>query len=251
MAITLSFDLSTPQSTRQILEKNLPNDLYFPIHIHVDAQGLTIKDLSEEAPLNNLRFSLLDKSHQYLSQTLNKKQILWRALHIGKSKTTPTVVDCTSGFGTDSFILHQLGAHVISIECNPLIAVLLKTAVHQFLSASHIQPSNSWTVVSNEADKWIKKQDVTTFTHVYLDPFFHKKSPAKPKNPMQWLQKITQEQQPHPEKTLHEALKRPLHSVIVKRARHADYLDQLKPNRGSLLQKTSRFDCYYPDHANE
>ena len=58
---------------------------------------------------------------------------------------------------------------------------------------------------------------------------------------MQWLQKITQEQQPHPEKTLHEALKRPLHSVIVKRARHADYLDKLKPNRGSVKNQPLHF----------
>lgn len=245
MPISLSFDTNISRDSKEICQELLALPTHLILNIHCDNHGLTLQDLGPNA-LNDFRLSFLDKTHTYLAQTLSKKQPLWRALQVQKP-IQPIVVDCTSGFGTDSFSLNHLGAQVISIERNPIIAKILSVTV-ALLQIHTPNKDNSWQVHHIDAEHWLENPSVD-FSHIYMDPFFLKKGYAKPKNPMQWLQKITQEDQPNPDNLFAKARESRAQSIIVKRAKAANFIAKCKPDRGSLFQKSSRFDCYSPIHA--
>lgn len=242
MPISLSFDTNISRDSKKICQDLLPLSTHLMLNIHCDNYGLTLQDLGPNA-LNDFRLSFLDKTHTYLAQTLSKKQPLWRALQLQKPMQ-PIVVDCTSGFGTDSFSLNHLGAQVISLERNPIIAKILSVTV-ALLQTQTSDKIHSWQVHHIDAEQWLANPSAD-FSHIYMDPFFLKKGFAKPKNPMQWLQKITQEDQPDPEILFTKARKSRAQSIIVKRAKVASFIAKCKPDRGSLFQKSSRFDCYSP-----
>jgi 16S rRNA (guanine1516-N2)-methyltransferase len=201
-----------------------------PIHLHLHASSADLPDLT---------LNFCDTQHQFLAQSLSKKQPIWRALQ-WKKPQTPYLFDTTAGFGQDSFIFAHLGAKVVSIERDPLIAALLGYAVEMLKKT---KPQLDWEVHLGDAKTWLHNTTLTP-THIYLDPFFHKKNSAKPKNTMQWLQFITQEKQPCPEELFKQACGMPCSHIIVKRAKEAPFLLNQKPDRGSILQKASRFDCY-------
>lgn len=191
-------------------------------------------------PLPDLTLNFCDAQHQFLARSLNKKQPIWRALQWKSTQISPILFDTTAGFGQDSFIFAHLGAKVISIEKNPLVAAILGCAVWRLKNEN---PHLNWEVHLGDAKTWLENTSLTP-THIYLDPFFHKKNSAKPKNTIQWLQFITQESQPCPEELFRQACNIPCSHIIVKRAKEAPFLLNQKPDRGSILQKASRFDCY-------
>ena len=237
--IRLSFSEDTPKHIADTLRNGIPQTYSISLEIHCEPTRITLR--SSENKLDDLTLSLMDKPHRFLQQTVSTRQCLWRALQL-KSQTRPYVVDCTAGFGEDSFILSILGARVVSLEQNGLVAALLNTLVTML---KHQQPSLQWQVHHSQSEQWLR-HSTDDYTHVYVDPFFHKKSNAKPKNPIQWLQNLCHEQQPCPEKLLQSAQQLPVQSIIVKRAKSAGFLGGIKPDRGSILQKASRFDCYSP-----
>lgn len=238
MPISFTFDQPPPDHLTQWFTKASASKPHLHIHIQATTLGLHLHTSSH--PLPDLTLNLGDAQHRFLARSLSKKQPLWRALQWKNKTTTPYLFDTTAGFGQDSFIFAHMGAKVVSIEGDPLIAAILGYAVWKIKKDT---PNLDWDVHHSDAKAWLQNTNQTP-THIYLDPFFHKKNSAKPKNTMQWLQYITQETQPCPEALFQQACSMPCSHVIVKRAKEAPFLNNQKPDRGSILQKASRFDCY-------
>ena len=229
--------ISTPLKKNEALLQKISVNA----HISTSSVTLTKTDLS----LAPLTLSFIDDKTQNRLQKINKSQPIMKALNIAKPNNCDLLlIDLTAGFGLDSLTLSTLGLPLISIEKNPITAAVLKTLVLQY---KEIKSNLNWQVFNSCSIDWLNKQDKPCASHIYLDPFFQKKKTALPKNTMQWLQALNTPPTPSNEKNLFTtAYQHASERVIVKRDKHADFIDKQRPNQGSITQKTSRFDCYKP-----
>lgn len=237
-SITLYIDRSSPIATACQNQQHLFAKVKLHLVIHQDS--IELHDTSQA--LAPLTLSFVNAP----TPTKNCKQPLLKAINIKpKSQTPVTIADLTSGFGQDSLTLSRLGYPLFSIESNPITAAILQTLVQQYQNQN---PQVNWKVIHTCSTTWLqKKHDL--ITHYYIDPFFHKKKTALPKNPMQWLHRLACFTPPSDEaQLLGLALQQPCQRIIVKRDRNAPPIDNHKPNQGHIEQKTSRFDCYKPHH---
>jgi 16S rRNA (guanine1516-N2)-methyltransferase len=182
----------------------------------------------------------------------HRKQAIARAVGTS-SKYRLTVIDATCGFGSDAMVLANLNCQVYAIEQNPEIARLLKDRL--LLAQQHpiLQPiikdiklftGNSIEVIPQLIHQYGFIPDV-----IYLDPMFNGKSKAAPNKLIQKLRKIITEQPAdltdNNDYLLEVSLQHCKKRVVVKRAKHAPYLADLKPSY-SLTGKANRFDVYLP-----
>ena len=66
----------------------------------------------------------IEKNNQRLR---DKKDMFWKIFSQNKS----AILDCTAGFGRDSFLLDSMGHDVTMIENSPIVAMLLKNALRR------------------------------------------------------------------------------------------------------------------------
>ena len=93
--------------------------------------------------LNNNQITLLNHNYRppvpisidFLSQSFIKKidkrlsqnEIFLKIFQ----KKNSRILDCTAGFGRDSYLLRSLGFNLVMIEKNPIISLMLKHAVEK------------------------------------------------------------------------------------------------------------------------
>lgn len=228
-----------PQEITKPLEKISAHLKNRNIHVHLTTKNITLNDQNFKIEPLTLSFTSQKSLHLINHQ---KKQPLLKAINIKKNTTRETtIVDLTAGFGKDSLILSTLNRPLISIEKNTITAAVLKTLVEQY---KQINPQCQWEVICACSTKWLNQQQAN-LTHLYLDPFFAKKTTALPKKDMQWLHYLNTYEQPSNENELFiTAHGKSKDRVVVKRDKKAAFIADKKPNQGSIMQKTSRFDCY-------
>ena len=182
-----------------------------------------------------------------------KSEMIARACNLTEK---PILVDATAGLGHDSLLMAQLGAHVILIERHPILFTLLEDSkkraeddafLSQVVARIDLIFANSADYLKQQAQQ-NKKVDV-----VYLDPMFPQrdqnqqaeKKQAQVKKQMQLLHLLLPEDG---EMDLGDELldlaKTIAKRVIVKRPRHAVFLDQQQPNH-QWLGDACRFDAYF------
>ena len=215
------------------------------VNITISVTEKTVELTDKNQILAPLNLSFCDHKTQSLLVQINSQQPLIKAMHICQTHSA-SIVDLTAGFGRDSLILSTLNKPLISIEKNPITATVLRILVAQYQT---INPCN-WQVISGCSLFWLQQQS-SNFSHFYLDPFFHKRKNALPKNDMQWLQKLgqiqtTDDNDKNVKDLFTTAYCHATTRIVVKRPKNAAYLHNKKPNQGSIYQKTSRFDCYKP-----
>lgn len=199
-----------------------------------------IELIDKKQVLAPLQLSFCDHKTHCITQACTKQPLL-KAINISQDQKA-SIVDLTAGFGRDSLMLSTLDKPLLSIEKSPITAAILKVLVAQYQT---IHPCN-WQVITDCSLSWLKTQN-KHFSHCYLDPFFNKRKSALPKNSMQWLHKLGGDDSTnHTETLFTTAYQYTTVRVVVKRDKNAYYLNQMKPNQGSIYQKTSRFDCYKP-----
>ena len=241
MTIQVIKDNTCDQHIAHELKNKLPPISAYQLNIAITHDSLLVS--TPELNLEPLALSVLDNKAQHLEKTLHAQQPLLKAL--GKDILTEkaTVIDTTAGFGHDSFIMCAYGLHVISIEQNPIIFALLDCLKNMLLKQ---RPTLRWDVIQGNSIHWLEHiQHNYPAKAIYMDPFFEKKQKALPKNRMQWLQQLAGDDTPSPEALFNQACQTPITKVVVKRDLKAPYLCNKLPNSGSIIQKTSRFDCYY------
>lgn len=185
-----------------------------------------------------------------------KTEQLARACHVNEQ---PTLIDATAGLGHDALLLASLGARVMVLERHPILFTLLESqyqvAQHDGFLSKCVQDMQLHFV---DAQQYLTEQQQHSVDVVYLDPMFpqrhqHTQKKAQVKKQMQMLHILLHDEQFDDEQNpnqldLGDALlplaQRIAKRVIVKRPRHAVFLNQQVPNH-QWVGETCRFDGYF------
>ena len=192
-----------------------------------------------------------------------KSEMIARACQLTEQ---PHVLDATGGLGHDSLLLACLGARITLLERHPILFTLLESAKHEALKDAFLKPIvEKIELIFADAEQYLKQsvaclnqtssiENITAPIHidvVYLDPMFpqrnqnSQKKQAQVKKQMQLLHLLLPE---NGHMDLGDALlplaQQHAKRVIVKRPRHAVFLNQQTPDH-QWLGDACRFDAYF------
>ena len=101
----------------------------------------------------------IEKNNQRLH---DKKDVFWKIF----SQNNATVLDCTAGFGRDSFLLESMGHDVTMIENSPIVAMLLKNALRRSNNINiKLFFGNAYDYMKHSNEK---------YDYIYIDFMFEK-----------------------------------------------------------------------------
>jgi 16S rRNA (guanine1516-N2)-methyltransferase len=166
-----------------------------------------------------------------------KKQGLVRAC---KPKPELKIIDATAGWGRDAAILSVLGAEVLMIERNPIIAALLADALSRRTLAEQQQMKLS--LYSGDARSYLTNLSPQDYPDViYIDPMHPLRTKAAlVKKDMQVLQEII-----GPDEDAYELINIAIHRVKQKVVvKWPQKINSLLNATACIPGKTVRFDIY-------
>lgn len=159
-----------------------------------------------------------------------------------------SVLDATAGLGQDAFILASAGCQVTLIERSAILHALLADGLRRGIASENARVAASaarMVLVHGDSANLSSDQVAQKPEVVYLDPMFpERRKSAKVKKNMFLLQQLLDDDVASAD-LLHNALQLAQKRVVVKRPRHADFLEGRRPSH-QLVGKTSRFDVYLP-----
>lgn len=188
-----------------------------------------------------------------------RNEALAKAIGI-KGKDALSVIDCTAGMGSDSFVMASVGAHVTMLERSPVIAALLEDALYRISAEGLATQAQDHDVQALSKRLCLVKSDATSYLLaegekakqesladvIYLDPMFpHKKKSALVKKEMRAFQQLLGEDTDSAQ-LLEAALNYAGSRVVVKRPSYAEPIELSsgrKPNT-AIESKKHRFDVY-------
>ncbi|WP_218814372.1 class I SAM-dependent methyltransferase [Rickettsiella endosymbiont of Dermanyssus gallinae] len=242
---------SEPQ--QQLAAQNLAKQYFLPyidssqqekfsFVLVLSEKELMLKNI-EQKDWGNLQIDFLKGSIGYrLRHVQGQKQLLAKAIG---SKTPPkaSILDLTAGLGKDGFIFAQLGFTATLLERSPIIAALLQDGLDRALSYKSYSACNI-QLIHSEAKTYLSQMDTEKLPDIiYLDPMYpHSTKSALVKKEMRFLRQIVGDDTDS-QTLLPLALTHARKRVIVKRARSAPFLSELKPQH-SIFGKKLRFDIY-------
>jgi 16S rRNA (guanine1516-N2)-methyltransferase len=208
------------------------------------SQGLSLR-LSSEPTWSDIRVDFASAALQYRKQHGGgRNEAIAKAIGI-KGKESLTVLDCTAGMGTDSFVMASVGAKVTMLERNPIISALLEDALIRLEEAGESILAQL-SLESIDALEYLSKPTSTKADVIYLDPMFpHKKKSALVKKEMQAFQMLLRPDQDS-EQLLGAAIAYGPKRIVVKRPAAAPELKNmqtLSPTM-SIRSKKHRLDVY-------
>ncbi|MBL4773590.1 MAG: class I SAM-dependent methyltransferase, partial [Alcanivoracaceae bacterium] len=212
----------------------------------MDLNPVLSQDTNYQIELFENKLSLYqkqDKHHVFVD--FNSKQLNFRSqAHInaelvnkavlGKKKQATTIMDCTAGFGKDSYLMSLTGSQIIAYESNPLMYALLKDGLNR---------ANIDTISLRKKDA-LKEVKNTDCEVIYIDPMYptNKKS-AKNNKHMMFLQAFVGHQAEMAEQLFTQALLSKAKKIVIKRPVKAAYVLAKKPT-SQIVGKAARFDIY-------
>lgn len=217
---------------------------YCDFLLHYSKGCLWLKSTAEDA-LGAICVDFDDDSLHYRQRRPVRPEALLKAGGIKRGQSA-RVVDATAGLGLDAFLFASAGAQVTMFERSPVLHALLldglrrgmhspEQRVRESVARMHLQHGDSAQLMLQTLED---RPEL-----IYLDPMFpERKKSAKVKKNMALLQQLLHAE-PEAETLLHVALQIAGKRVLVKRPRHAPFLDGRKPSF-SHEGKSSRFDVY-------
>jgi 16S rRNA (guanine1516-N2)-methyltransferase len=150
------------------------------------------------------------------------------------------IIDATAGWGRDAAILASLGAEVLMVERNPIMAIVLQDALDRRDEESKVKLKLS--LYAGDALDFLKSLSAIHFPDViYLDPMHPtRQKSALVKNELQILQNMIGEDT-DAKMLLHLARTRVKQKVVVKWPQKTS---SLIPTSSFVAGKTIRFDIY-------
>ena len=101
----------------------------------------------------------IEKNNQRLH---DKKDVFWKVF----SQSNSAILDCTAGFGRDSFLLDSMGHDVTMIENSPIVAMLLKNALRRSNNINiKLFFGNAYDYMKHSNEK---------YDYIYIDFMFEK-----------------------------------------------------------------------------
>jgi len=188
-------------------------------------------------------FNVCEKHHVFVDFT-NKKLAFRSQAHLnaelvikavlGKKKQALAVLDCTAGFGKDSYLLSLTGSQITAYESNPVMMALLKDGLNR-------AEINSINLINKNALKHIKN---TNCDVIYIDPMYPaSKKSAKNNKEMTFLQSFIGHQAQMAEDLFVQARLSKATKIVIKRPLKASFIQAQKPT-SQITGKAVRFDIY-------
>jgi len=225
------------------------------VRLRIELLGLNPLDLDPflsanpeyKLELHERKLSILhlkDKHHVYVD--FNSKQLKFRSqAHLnaeliikavlGKKKQPKLIMDCTAGFGKDSYIMSLTGSKIVAYESNPVMFALLKDG----LNRSVIE---NISLRKRDALREIRTTDCEV---IYIDPMYPAtKKSAKNNKYMMFLQSFVGHQAEMADNLFTQALQSQTQKIVIKRPVKASYVMNKKPTY-QVIGKAARFDVYY------
>ena len=212
----------------------------------LDLVPILSSDLNYRIKLYNNMLSVynqLDKHHvfvdfeskqlQFRSQSHLNAELIIKAV-LGKKKQPINILDCTAGFGKDSYLMSLTGSQITAYESNPLMFALLKDG----LNRSAIE---NITLHKKDALNFIKTSPCEV---IYIDPMYPAtKKTAKNNKQMALLQSFVGHQSQMAEDLFIQARSSNAKKIVIKRPVKAPYVNNTKPT-SQIIGKAARFDVY-------
>lgn len=172
------------------------------------------------------------------------QELLVKAAKV-KGVAAPTAVDCTAGFGEDSFLLAAAGFAVTLFEKDQVIAALLADALERAAANEALAPiAARMTLVPGDSIAGLAELGFSPDV-VYLDPMFPARTKsAAVKKKFQLLHHLEAPCDDE-EELLAAALATRPRKVVIKRPVKGALLAGVKPSY-SVAGKAVRYDCIVP-----
>ncbi len=221
--------------------------------------GEFVFDIDENgARLNPVNSDISAKSFEI---SLLRDDLLWRLNHSGRGSEAvcravmgkldkPVVFDATAGLGRESMILQQAGCSVYMFERNPVIWLLLCSAIHT-AKADEKKLSTlknglpELTAHGSIKDHYDSGNSLPIPDVIYYDPMF----PQRTKSALvRKDMRIFHELIGFDEDTVEYAnylLGKASHHIVVKRPSGEPPLELVKRRSSFVDGKACRFDCYF------
>jgi hypothetical protein len=145
-----------------------------------------------------------------------------------------TLLDCTAGYGRDSYILRLMGFNVTMIENSPVMSLLLNNALKKLkLSNFRMYHGNSYDYL-NHSEKY--------YDYIYIDFMFNKlkKNPLSSKNDE--TLKLISFQENNKNDLISLAIKKSNNRVVVKEPKHS--LSSILKPEYTIKTKLLNFNIY-------
>lgn len=202
----------------------------------------------QEPSWQPLRVDFADPAWQHRQKNISwRKEHIARAVGLGRDKNL-SIVDATAGLGQDSYVMALLGAHVTCVERSPVIASLLQDGVKRLQQAG-LPAADRMQVVQADAATFLQdKVGKMPVDVVYMDPMYpaRDEQSALQKKSLRMLRQIVGEDL-DADSLLKPALALASKRVVVKRPKHAGFLQDVEP-QSQLKGSSSRFDIYLAEH---
>lgn len=211
-------------------------------------QGLALR-LSNEPTWGDILVDFDSDALNYRKQYGGgRSEALVKAIGI-KANEGLSVIDCTAGMGSDSFIMASVGAKVLMLERSPVIAALLEDALIRIKELPAL--SENLKLIKTDATDYLlqereRNKGQAIADVIYLDPMFpHKKKSALVKKEMRAFQQLLGEDTDSG-KLLDAALTCASKRVVVKRPSYAEPIEVQSGRSPSatIESKKHRFDVY-------
>ncbi len=172
------------------------------------------------------------------------RELLVKAAKV-KGVEVPTAVDCTAGFGEDSFLLAAAGFHVTLFEKDPVIAALLADALERAAADEALAPvAARMALVPGDSIAGLANLGFSPDV-IYLDPMFPARTKsAAVKKKFQLLHHLEAPCDDERE-LLGAALAAHPRKVVIKRPVKGALLAGVKPSY-VVAGKAVRYDCIVP-----
>lgn len=191
-----------------------------------------------------------DEVHRLKRATV-KNELIARACQMGK---TVKILDATAGLGHDGLLLAWLGAEVTLLERHPVLFALLESTLAQAKQHPVLtKVADRIQVLHVESEQFLATIEQDQFDVIYLDPMFpnrdanqkQEKKQAQVKKQMQLLHMLLPDDgvMDLGENLLNLAMEK-AERVIVKRPKHAVFLDDQEPQH-QWVGDACRFDGYF------
>jgi 16S rRNA (guanine1516-N2)-methyltransferase len=173
------------------------------------------------------------KNLKFRSQAHLNAELIIKAV-LGKKKQPTTIMDCTAGFGKDSYLMSLTGSKITAYESNPVMYALLKDGLNRF-NIENI------SLRKKDALREVKSTDCEV---VYIDPMYPAtKKSAKNNKHMMFLQAFVGHQADMADDLFTQALLSQCSKVVIKRPTKAAFVLDKKPTF-QIIGKAARFDVY-------